>query len=836
MKTRIARDVATSRRPRRPIPAAIGTAGWAQAEADRARVRTVLRAPPDWRAPATTRVAAPTTEHGVAGAPIAAPAADQVMRMPAPEVAATSAPPQISRNAAGASVVLQRKCASGAGASGLTGECEESREKKIVGLQTKLSISKPGDVYEQEADRVADAVMRMATPPAADDGPAIRSAGPRIQRKCAACGADGDEPCTCVQRKAESSAPAPPVGAISNHAPSALRTGGHPLSSRDRRFFEPRFGVPASTTKHGAPIAAPAYGAGEGLGEKVQRKELSSGQNILSQSPTHVKNAMNTGGQPLDVQTRNFFEPRLGYDLSNVRVHTDSRAGESARAVAAKAYTLGNHIVFGRGQYSPGSEAGKKLIAHELAHVIQAGSSSNIRRDTIYRQPDEERELGVIEYEILQLRQMPILPPPMMVRLALLEQRRIQLLAHGAGAPPAPTVKRDYTKPQTNVAGSGMTRLEVHGLTFGTGQDFAPDTWTVTDKKGKVTTYTSHERDKTKESASHMAVVFVPDALAKLDQVDKLDKPVQVLLHFHGWGFRGGDPYAGYRIGKDKGGTVRDVHQEHLEQQVGAFVKNNGPLVVGILAQGVGTSDFGDIPTFEYIRDVLLKSKVPALAKVANDENYSVVLSAHSGGGSNQVVPMMRRAEAETAERSRLASQKAGKDGRVVNKLQPVNLIVLFEALNGPGDVDAVVNWVKQQINRLEPVLKAAASRPDAKAQAELAATPKLRGYFGDRTSDYATRYKGLNDKICKEIADRVPAAWQADVGDLFRIIPVDDPAGLREVQHEEVISGIGPAPASGTLSDALSASRSPASDRAKALPCSAPATPTPTKQAPKNK
>src|SRR5262245_62204139 len=131
MKTRIARDVATARRSGRPTAAVMGTAGWAQA--GRARIRTVLRAPPDWRAPATPSVATSTIKQGAAGAPSAAPAADQVMRMPAPEVAATSAPPQISRNGAGASVVLQRKCASGAGASGLTGECEESREKKIVG-------------------------------------------------------------------------------------------------------------------------------------------------------------------------------------------------------------------------------------------------------------------------------------------------------------------------------------------------------------------------------------------------------------------------------------------------------------------------------------------------------------------------------------------------------------------------------------------------------------------------------------------------------------------------------------------------------------------------------
>ena len=68
MKTRIARDVATARRPGRPIPAAMGTAGWAQAEADRARVRAVLRAPSDWKAPATTSVPASSAEHGAPSA------------------------------------------------------------------------------------------------------------------------------------------------------------------------------------------------------------------------------------------------------------------------------------------------------------------------------------------------------------------------------------------------------------------------------------------------------------------------------------------------------------------------------------------------------------------------------------------------------------------------------------------------------------------------------------------------------------------------------------------------------------------------------------------------
>src|SRR5215475_10964837 len=144
MKTRSARDVATARRSGRAIPAAMGTAGWAHAEPDRARIHTVLRAPLDWKAPATPSVPASITEHGAAGAPIAAPAADQVMRMPAPDVAATSAPPQISRNAAGASLVLQRKCACGGRSAGPTSKCEECSKKEMVGLQTKLRVNEPG--------------------------------------------------------------------------------------------------------------------------------------------------------------------------------------------------------------------------------------------------------------------------------------------------------------------------------------------------------------------------------------------------------------------------------------------------------------------------------------------------------------------------------------------------------------------------------------------------------------------------------------------------------------------------------------------------------------------
>jgi hypothetical protein len=80
------------------------------------------------------------------------------------------------------------------------------------------------------------------------------------------------------------------------------------------------------------------------------------------------------GGTPLDAETRADMEGRLGHDFSDVRVHTDARAQQSAEAVSAHAYTVGSDVVFGRGQYDPSSAEGKKTLAHELTHVVQQRS------------------------------------------------------------------------------------------------------------------------------------------------------------------------------------------------------------------------------------------------------------------------------------------------------------------------------------------------------------------------------------------------------------------------------------------------------------------------------
>ncbi|HKQ31493.1 MAG TPA: DUF4157 domain-containing protein [Burkholderiales bacterium] len=87
--------------------------------------------------------------------------------------------------------------------------------------------------------------------------------------------------------------------------------------------------------------------------------------------PSSVHDTLRSSGQPLDNTMRDFFEPRFGFDLSRVQIHTDARAAASAQAVGARAYTAGNHVVFGNGEYAPHSTSGRRLLAHELTHVAQ---------------------------------------------------------------------------------------------------------------------------------------------------------------------------------------------------------------------------------------------------------------------------------------------------------------------------------------------------------------------------------------------------------------------------------------------------------------------------------
>ena len=169
-----------------------------------------------------------------------------------------------------------------------------------IGIQTKLTVSQPGDEFEQEADRVADRVMR--------------SPEPQLQRACACDGG------SCAECSSDSD-------------------------------------------------------------EQLQTKHVEGSNTPQTVAQGVVQKALDSSGQPLDQHTQSFMEARFGYDFSGVRVHAGEPAAEAARNVTARAFTTGSDIVFGANEYQPETPQGKKLIAHELTHVVQQnGHGAAIQR------------------------------------------------------------------------------------------------------------------------------------------------------------------------------------------------------------------------------------------------------------------------------------------------------------------------------------------------------------------------------------------------------------------------------------------------------------------------
>lgn len=107
--------------------------------------------------------------------------------------------------------------------------------------------------------------------------------------------------------------------------------------------------------------------------EKVQRTPSAETESMSVDSS--ALRALDGGGRPLQGETRDYFEDRMGHDFGSVRVHTDGAADNLARSVNATAFAHGPHLVFRSGAYAPGSESGRRLLAHELTHTIQQGAS-----------------------------------------------------------------------------------------------------------------------------------------------------------------------------------------------------------------------------------------------------------------------------------------------------------------------------------------------------------------------------------------------------------------------------------------------------------------------------
>ncbi len=195
-----------------------------------------------------------------------------------------------------------------------------------LAIQAKLKVGPAGDRYEQEADHVADQVMRMTETP-----------NP-IQRQ-----EDEEE----IQTKTLASSVTPLVQRLTSFA---------------RQLVQRQMDEEEIQTE---PLLQRQVEEEE---EKIQTKgdgrELGSGLESKVQAARHV-------GQPLPKDVRAFFEPRFGQDFGNVRVHTDSTAAHASQELRALAFTRGQDIFFAQNRYQPETSKGKRLMAHELTHVVQ---------------------------------------------------------------------------------------------------------------------------------------------------------------------------------------------------------------------------------------------------------------------------------------------------------------------------------------------------------------------------------------------------------------------------------------------------------------------------------
>lgn len=127
-------------------------------------------------------------------------------------------------------------------------------------------------------------------------------------------------------------------------------------------------------------------------GQKSLQLKNGESQDLGTTTSSAVAEVLQSPGKPLDKKVQSFMEPRYGYDFSRVKIHTDSKAAQSAREINATAYTTGRHIVFQEGRYTPETDVGQRLIAHELAHVVQQGDTEGTVTGpaTLQRQATED--------------------------------------------------------------------------------------------------------------------------------------------------------------------------------------------------------------------------------------------------------------------------------------------------------------------------------------------------------------------------------------------------------------------------------------------------------------
>ena len=289
------------------------------------------------------------------------------------------------------------------------------RQSVAPRLQAKLTVSHPGDSAEKEADNVADQVMKMPDPsPALARKEGDMAMPIRLQRKCTECEkdtakagekesedggqsaqvqrmpeekedmqraedkedeaqmqrAEDKEDEAQMQRAEDKEEEAQMQRAEDKEEEAQMQRAEDKEDEAQMQRAEDKEDEAQMQRAEDKEDEAQMQRA-EDKEDEAQAKPRSDGvPSVTPKLESEIK-TMHRGGAPLPRESREFFEPRLGADLSGVRVHTGSQAAGVARQVNAKAFTVGNNITFGAGQYSPSSSDGKRLMAHELTHVLQ---------------------------------------------------------------------------------------------------------------------------------------------------------------------------------------------------------------------------------------------------------------------------------------------------------------------------------------------------------------------------------------------------------------------------------------------------------------------------------
>jgi hypothetical protein len=176
------------------------------------------------------------------------------------------------------------------------------------------------------------------------------------------------------------------------------------------------------------------------------------GYTTAARVPRVVHDVLRGGGRPLDRGTSAAMGARFGYDFSGVRLHTDARAAQSARAVQALAYTVGRDIVFGTGQYRPDTGPGMRVLAHELAHVVQQGAAGAApsRPATVTIANDERAEREADRAAALAVRRREVSPlSPVPAGLHRIAEPYIRRVSVNLNAPQSASLEWQGTPPAT---------------------------------------------------------------------------------------------------------------------------------------------------------------------------------------------------------------------------------------------------------------------------------------------------------------------------------------------------------------------------------------------------